>query len=181
MFWRTKKAGPDDVYRLVAQNFYPFFNPTFPAVVKAGKAISGDDRVKSALISMRALHAISCVYSGLCVMEIAEARLRTAEMDARIDGLVCAGLKDFLKEVPDRYEDLTALFDRRVSEINAVLEICGGKQRSEGNSLLIMFAFDRIFGREDFASHADALLSEAGVFTKAIIDLRIAFRAGLKR
>ena len=181
MFWQKKRAGPEDVSRLVAQTFYPFFNPVFPALVKAAKATSGNDPVQNALTAVRALHVMSCVYSGLCIMETADAGLRTADGDARIEALVWAGLKDFMKEAPDLYDGLTALFDSRASEINAVLQICGGKQRSEGESLLIMYAFDRIFGREEFASRADALQAEAEVLAKAILDLRIAFRDGLKR
>ncbi|CAH1691060.1 conserved hypothetical protein [Hyphomicrobiales bacterium] len=181
MFWQKKKAGSEDISRLVAQNFYPFFNPVFPALVKAAKANSGNEPVQNALAAVRALHVISCVYSGLCIMETADAGLRTADGDARIDALVRAGMKDFMKEAPDLYVGLTALFESRVSEINAVLQLCGGKQRSEGESLLIMYAFDRIFGREGFASHADALHAEIEVLTRAIFDLRIAFRNGLKR
>ncbi len=180
MFWQKKKAGPEDISRLVAQNFYPFFNPVFPALVKAAKA-SGNQPVKNALTAVRALHVMSCVYSGLCIMETADAGLRTADGDARIDALVWAGLKDFMKDAPDLHDGLKTLFDARVSEINATLQICGGKQRSEGERLLTMYAFDRIFGREEFASRADALQAEAEVLAKAILDLRIAFRDGLKR
>jgi len=114
-------------------------------------------------------------------METADAGLRTADGDARIDALVWAGLKDFMKDAPDLHDGLKTLFDARVSEINATLQICGGKQRSEGERLLTMYAFDRIFGREEFASRADALQAEAEVLAKAILDLRIAFRDGLKR
>ncbi len=180
MFWQKKKAGPEDISRLVAQNFYPFFNPVFPALVKAAKA-SGNQPVQNALTAVRALHVMSCVYSGLCIMETADAGLRTADGDARIDALVWAGLKDFMKDAPDLHDGLKTLFDARVSEINATLQICGGKQRSEGERLMTMYAFDRIFGREEFASRADALQAEAEVLAKAILDLRIAFRDGLKR
>lgn len=72
------------------------------------------------------------------------------------------------------------LFDQRTSEIHALLQIAGGKPRDEGNMLIVMLTLDRVFGREVFEAHADALVPLGEVFAKAILDLRIAFRNGLK-
>lgn len=60
------------------------------------------------------------------------------------------------------------------------MQIAGGKPRDEGNVLIVMLTLDRVFGRKVFEAHADALVPLGEVFAKAILDLRIAFRNGLK-
>lgn len=181
MFWRTKKPDREDVERLVATNFYAFHDPTFAAAVKAGVALSSEAGAQRPLVAMRALHVLSCVYAGLCIMECAEVGLRTPDGDARIDSLVRAGLKAFMEDAPGLYDEMVPLFSSRTSEINTVLQMCGGRPRSEGNAQLVMFAFDRILGSGEFAERADDLAEEAQIFAKAILDLRVSFLKGLKR
>ncbi|TCR63043.1 hypothetical protein [Bosea sp. BK604] len=181
MFWNKKKVTDEDVFRLVARSFYPFHDPTIAGLLKIAAHFDGGDRVKRAVISIRGFHSVSCLYSALCVMECAEAGLRTPDLDARIEAIVRAGLKDFMKPARSIYDDVATLFGKRVNEINGLLEICGGKSRAEGEGLLIMFTFDRVFGREEFMANPDATLPLAEAFTKAILELRIAFRNGLKR
>lgn len=182
MLWGKKKAALEDVFPLVAQNFYRFHNPRFAAAVKAIHPAQGEQHSQRVMVSMRALQVISCLYSALCIMECAEVGLRTVEGDGKIEGLVKAGLKDFMKEAPDVYAEIEkSLFSSRIGEINAFLQISGGKQRDEGNSLMVMFALDRILGDGKFASNPDALIQEAQVFSKAIFDVRVAFKNGLKR
>lgn len=182
MFWGKKKTiADDDVLRLVAQNFYPFHEPTLAGLLKAIQAIGGVDAVKRAVMSTRAFHSVSSLYSALCIMECAEIGLRTPQLDGKIEPLVRAGLKDFMKSAAALYDGVAILFDQRISEINALLQVSGGKSRDEGNMLLVMFTLDRVFGRDEFQANSESLIPMGESLTKAILELRIAFRDGLKR
>lgn len=177
MFWGKKKTIADDeVLRLVAQNFYPFHEPTLTGLLKAIQSIDDVDAVKRAVMSIRAFHSVSSLYSALCIMECEETGLRTPQIDAKIEPLVRAGLKDFMKSAATVYDDVAILFDQRISEINALLQISGGKSRDEGNTLLVMFTLDRVFGRDEYQANSERLIPLGENLIKAILHLRIAFR-----
>ncbi|AMJ63177.1 hypothetical protein AXW83_25305 [Bosea sp. PAMC 26642] len=66
-----------------------------------------------------------------------------AQLDAKIDPLVRAGLKNLMKPAGAIGDEVAFLFDQRTSEIDALLQIAGGKPRDEGNVLIVMLTLDQ--------------------------------------